>query len=192
MIFLSASIPSPERNPKYYESADIVAIRDCVRALATVVIPKSHLVWGGHPAITPLIRYVITTMGVDVSSHVTLYQSEWFAKHFPDENKTFEKVVITPEQEDRSSSLQTMRLAMMNHGNFAAGVFIGGMEGVEEEFDLFREKHPRALILAVSSTGAAARIVAERLPEPVNPRLVKGYAYMSLFRDLLLPRIAGS
>ena len=58
-IFLSASIPSPERDRKYYDTADIVAIRDAVRALATVVIPKAHLIWGGHPSITPLIRFVM-------------------------------------------------------------------------------------------------------------------------------------
>ena len=57
-IFLSASIPLPERDPIFYQTADFIAIRDAVRALATIVIPKAHLVWGGHPAITPLIRYV--------------------------------------------------------------------------------------------------------------------------------------
>ena len=58
-IFLSASIPFPERDRKFYDTADIVAIRDAVRALATVVIPRAHLVWGGHPSITPLIRFVL-------------------------------------------------------------------------------------------------------------------------------------
>jgi len=32
-IFLSASIPLPERDPKYYETADVIAIRDAVIAL---------------------------------------------------------------------------------------------------------------------------------------------------------------
>ena len=55
-IFLSASIPLPDRHPKYIETADISAIRDAVNALAKVVIPNAILVWGGHPSITPLIR----------------------------------------------------------------------------------------------------------------------------------------
>jgi hypothetical protein len=38
-IFLSASIPLPERDPQYLGTADIIAIRDAVRALATVVYP---------------------------------------------------------------------------------------------------------------------------------------------------------
>ena len=50
-VFLSASIPYPDRDKKFYDTADIVSIRDSVRALATVVIPKAELVWGGHPSI---------------------------------------------------------------------------------------------------------------------------------------------
>src|SRR5690606_35061305 len=58
-IFLSASIPLPERDAKYYDTADIVAIRDAVIALTTVVLPHHRIVWGGHPSITPLIYYVM-------------------------------------------------------------------------------------------------------------------------------------
>ena len=44
-IFLSASIPLPERHPKYYDSADIIAIRDAVIALASLVIGKHKIIW---------------------------------------------------------------------------------------------------------------------------------------------------
>ena len=98
MIFLSASIPDPKRNEKYFNSADVIAIRDAVRALATIVIPKSYLVWGGHPAITPLIRYVMSTMEINVQNHITLYQSEFFRDIFPTENEDFENIIITPKK----------------------------------------------------------------------------------------------
>ena len=55
-IFLSASIPLPERDPKYIDSADIIAIRDAVTALIDVVIPEYRLIWGGHPSITQIGR----------------------------------------------------------------------------------------------------------------------------------------
>ena len=58
-IFLSASIPLPERDSKYIDTADIIAIRDAVIALTTVVLPHHRLVWGGHPSITPLVYYVM-------------------------------------------------------------------------------------------------------------------------------------
>ena len=54
-IFLSASIPLPSRDAKYIETADIIAIRDAVIALTTVVLPHHRIIWGGHPSITPLI-----------------------------------------------------------------------------------------------------------------------------------------
>src|SRR5688572_3148776 len=101
MIFLSASIPDPRRDEKYFSTADPSAIRDAVRALATIVIPHSHLVWGGHPAITPLIHQVLMStlsqQGFEHLSerspekqsntqHITLYQSKFFEKKFLAEN----------------------------------------------------------------------------------------------------------
>jgi len=185
MIFLSASIPDPQRNEVYFKTADIVAIRDAVRALATVVIPNSYLVWGGHPAITPLIRFVMDSMKVKVQDHITLYQSNFFLKQFPSENKSFENIVVVPEGNDRQQSLLEMRLRMFKENRFKAGIFIGGMEGVEEEYKLFREFHTKALVLPVASTGAAARIIYEQIKSDVDVRLSNDFAYMALFRSLL-------
>lgn len=184
MFFLSASIPSPIRDKKYIDTADIIAIRDAVRAFATVVIPKSSLVWGGHPAITPLIRYVIEHQDKQVANHVTLYQSQFFEKFFPEDNGTFEKVVIVPKKENREDSLLAMRTRMFEDNNFQAGVFIGGMEGVEEEFNLFKKFHPTAKIIPVASTGAAARLIYEQMDYKADPRLIDDYAYMAMFRDI--------
>jgi len=184
MIFLSASIPDPKRNEKYFNSADVIAIRDAVRALATIVIPKSYLVWGGHPAITPLIRYVMSTMAIDVQNHITLYQTEFFRDLFPAENEDFENVIITPKYHDRESSLQEMRLRMFNDNKFKAGIFIGGMEGVETEYEMFKSIHPDAKTFPVASTGAAAKFLYESMNEKPDERLVSDYAYMALFRSL--------
>lgn len=183
-IFLSASIPIQERNPKYYESADIIAIRDAVRALASVVIPQCNLIWGGHPAITPLIRYVMQKMDANLKEHVTIYQSEFFKAFFPNDNEFFEKIEITPKGKDRDSSLLDMRNAMLSN-DFKVGIFIGGMEGVEEEFTLFTEMHPDALVLPVASTGAAAKMIYDKFKSKPDERLLTDYAYMALFRDLL-------
>jgi len=183
MIFLSASIPFKERDQKYIDTADVVAIRDAVKALATVVIPKSHLIWGGHPAITPLIRHAIRGMKQDIKNHVTLYQSNYFVDMFPEDNNYFENLVIVPKATNRDDSLKNMRLSMMKN-NFRVGIFIGGMEGVEEEYELFRNHHPNALILPIASTGAAARIIYNT-NKFKNERLESDYAYMALFRYLL-------
>jgi hypothetical protein len=183
-IFLSASIPNKERNAKYHDTADIIAIRDAVRALATVVIPKTQLIWGGHPAITPLIRYILSKMDADLREHVTIYQSDFFRKFFPEDNSFFENIEIIPANKDKDSSLSDMRNAMMAN-DFKIGVFIGGMEGVEDEFSMFREIHPNALVLPVASTGAAAKIIYDNFTVRQDERLITDYAYMALFRDLL-------
>lgn len=184
-IFLSASIPDPERNKIYYDTADIVAIRDAVRALATVVIPRSRLIWGGHPSITPLIRYVLQRIGAQVQDHVTLYQSLFFERDFPKDNEVFEHKVHTARYPTKEESIAHMRERMLSEHKFEAAVFIGGMEGIIEEYEIFKAKHPEALIVPVASTGAAARILYERLNAPFGDKLKNEYAYMALFREIL-------
>ena len=186
MIFLSASIPNPRKpnQEKYFSTADIIAIRDAIRALSTVVIPKSYLVWGGHPAITPLIASVMSSMQFNVQSHVTLYQSEFFRDIFPLDNQYFERVIYTERRKDREESLKEMRLRMFNENDFKAAVFIGGMDGVEDEYKMFVNAHPTAKIIPVASTGAAAKIIYDNMVNKLDERLVYDYAYMALFRSL--------
>lgn len=191
MIFLSASIPLEDRHPKYFNTADKTAIRDAVRALATVVIPKAHLVWGGHPSITPLIRHVLETLGSSSANRVTLYQSDFFPKQ-PKDNDYIEKIVRTEKLSDRDSSLLHMRERMFTDQKFIAGIFIGGMEGVEDEYQLFKKYNPKAMALPIASTGAAAKIVFEKNFDHTNERnnrLLTDYAYMALFKSLLKGKI---
>ena len=189
-IFLSASIPLPERNEKYIGTADIIAIRDAVIALTTVVLPHHRLIWGGHPSITPLIYYVMERLNLNIQEHITLYQSRFFEKSFPEDNDKFKNIVFTDIiDNDREKSLFYMRCRMLNDSKFSAGIFIGGMEGVEEEYDMFIKKHPKALALPIASTGAAAKKIYDERFTDKNERLVKDYAYMSLFQKYLINEI---
>jgi hypothetical protein len=184
-VFLSASIPNPDRDKLYYDTADVVAIRDAVRGLATVVIPKAHLVWGGHPSITPLIRYVMKRIHADLKTHVTLYQSLFFKDEFSEDNISFENIVWTESRNSREESLMIMRSKLLGENDFKAGIFIGGMEGVIAEFELFKKMHPTALVLPIASTGAAAKILYENRKSQFADSLGNDYAYMALFRSLL-------
>jgi hypothetical protein len=74
---------------------------------------------------------------------------------------------------------------MIARNKFRAGIFIGGMDGVEEEFRLFRDTHPGAVLLPVASTGAAARLIYDNHAERFDSRLKNDFAYMAMFRDLL-------
>jgi SLOG cluster3 family len=77
-----------------------------------------------------------------------------------------------------------MRRRMIRREPFTAGVFIGGMEGVEIEYIMFRNEHPTAKLLPVASTGGAALEIFKREPT-FSPMLKSDLAYPSLFRKLL-------
>lgn len=190
-IFLSASVPLPERHERYYETSDVIAIRDAVRALATVVLPHAELHWGGHPSITPLIRVVAQDIGVTDGAHIYLYQSAFFSDVLPTDNAAFERFVLTEAvpmgSATRDASLARMREEMIEGAHFDAGIFIGGMEGVEHEFDLFRQFNPTAKLLPIASTGAAAQLIYERERENLQfpEELMTEYSYPTLFRRLI-------
>ena len=86
-IFLSASVPLTGR--EFFGTEDVIAIRDSVIALASSVLanPEYHLIWGGHPSITPLITLVLERYNLKMSDRVTLYQSKHFKDKFPPQNK---------------------------------------------------------------------------------------------------------
>ena len=104
-IFLSASVPDPKRSPQHAKTADTVAITSAVGALVYVTLGRRRLVWGGHPAITPMIWVVAESMGVDYGKWVKLYQSKFFKEDFPEDNEQFRNVVLTERQQEVIESL---------------------------------------------------------------------------------------
>lgn len=166
-IFLSASIPVVGRGT-YYEDADPFLIQFAVREFLVATLGRRLIVWGGHPAITPMVWSVCEDLGVEYSHSVKLFQSRLFQDIFPEENARFANVShIDAVGKDRDRSLLEMRKHMLN-GEFEAGVFIGGMEGVEDECALFKGMHPEAKILALGAPGGAAKRLALQLQEDVE------------------------
>lgn len=184
-IFLSASIPTVSRDPKYYETCDITAIRDAIIALTSVVLTTHRLIWGGHPAITPIISRVLTSINENISERVVLYQSEWYNQHFPQENKDIPSIVYTKKKDTIEDSWEEMRNHMIGDNKFAAAFFIGGMEGVEEEYAIFKHYHPYSPTFPIASTGAAAKIIYDNHKNDYDENLENNLAYMSLFREIL-------
>ena len=184
-VFLSASIPLPDHDAKYLETADVIAIRDSIRALVSVVVPTGQIVFGGHPAITPLVRLLVRGMTPDVNQHIILYQSAFFRREFPPETAEFERVrIIEAVDTDEAASLRKMREAMIGGHNFDAGIFLGGMEGVEREYKMFKLIHPGKPAYPIASTGAAARILFDEYARD-RVELLSDLRYLSLFRRLL-------
>ena len=187
-IFLSASVPLPSRNPDYFATANIIAIRDAIRALVMVVVEQQiELVFGGHPAITPMIRIQIAQTGTPVGERVVMFQSRFFNREFPADNAAFERVeLVDGVSNDREASLLKMRQAMLAKP-FKLGLFIGGMEGIEQEYAMFQHSQPGILALPVASTGAAAAVLfnADTELQRDHPELRDEISYLTLMRDLV-------
>ncbi|MXY57583.1 MAG: hypothetical protein F4029_11480 [Gammaproteobacteria bacterium] len=159
-IFLSASFPSGKRGTRF-EPFDPGAIADAVTAVArAVLLAKGRLLFGGHPTITPLVLMVASEL--EIEGAVDVFQSQWFAGQITRETRTLEEAGFgeihwTPERATREQSLETMREVMLAHDRkLIAGVFVGGMEGVREEFDLFRRFQPLVPRVSLAGPGGAA------------------------------------
>lgn len=183
-VFLSASVPLPSRNLQYYKTADIIAIREAVKAFVEVVVMQDgNIVFGGHPAITPIITNFVKVVK-DKRDYITLFQSGYCSGQMPADNAFFANIVITPSVGNHlGKSLEKMRSDMLTSRQFDAGVFIGGMEGVEEEFVLFKKLHPNALLLPIASTGAAALKIFNE--GEFSKDLLTEMTYPTLFRKML-------
>lgn len=187
-VFLSASVPLPHRDKRFIGTSDVVAIREAVKGLVQVLLERrGRLVFGGHPAITPMVRLLFNQAGRAPRDNVTLYQSELFRREFPPDNEAFERIIIVPKvDDDRARSLLAMRQRMIGEKGYTSAVFIGGMEGVLDEFAMFRDIHPTVPMFPIASTGAAAAELFRdhRFSEAM---LSTQLTYSTLFRRLLPP-----
>jgi hypothetical protein len=108
----------------------------------------------------------------------------FFKEDFPEDDQRFQNVVyIDAVKGGRDKSLRHMRERMFKDSKFDTVVFIGGMEGIVEEFELFRALQPDAQILPIASTGGAAMDVASRIEQ--RPDLWNDLDYVSLFHRML-------
>ncbi|MBC9209825.1 hypothetical protein IBL26_23510 [Roseomonas aerophila] len=155
-IFLSAGVPDPTAK-HFMGEGDTAAISALVSALLFVALGRRPIVWGGHPAITPMMWAYAEALNVDYGKWVTLYQSEFFRDDFPEENARFGNVIVTEAvQGNRELSLEIMRHRMLSESSFDAAIFAGGMRGIFDEYHLVAKLASRAAILPIVSTGGAA------------------------------------
>ena len=160
-IFLSASVPT--REPYSLDSRP-QEIQAAINALAQVVLGRKKLVWGGHPAITPLLWSAAQAVGVEYTTAVELFQSRLFLRILPSENAHFSNMTLVDAVgEDVDASLLKMRNVMFTSNEFEAAVFIGGMHGILEEQKLFTRYWPKATCIPIAQTGGATLQLAGKL-----------------------------
>lgn len=174
-IFLSASFPSGERGQEV-EPYDPGAIADAVTSIVRAVfLSGGQVVFGGHPTITPLV--LLIGVELEVEDRVDIFQSRWFEDRITAETWRLVELSIgnlhwTDRRETLAESLSVMRDEMFNSTRPVAAVFVGGMSGITDEYERFRDTHPSIPRLAIAGPGgAAARLPVEDVPVELRPHL---------------------
>jgi len=174
-VFLSASFPSGERGERFVPY-DPAAISAAVTAVArAVLLAGGRIVFGAHPTISPLVLLVAGEVGRH--NAVKIYQSTLFADQIPVETQRLVDLELgrmhlidADPSGGLGPSLERMRRAMLGDERVAAGVFVGGMEGIHDEYRLLGELQPDAARLPLTAPGGAAREL-EVGDDPVSQRL---------------------
>ena len=194
-IFLSASIPDPRRwdGPAY-----ALAITDAVVSLARVFLTAgARIVTAAHPTIAPLLLYVAAELPAETPRRIVTYQSELFKDVLPAATQRFRDEGIgefiwtaaapgdTPEPGEREASLQIMRERMLGETEPSAAMFIGGMQGIPDEYAMFISRSPGAPVYPLGSPGGEARRLIEGLDSPLREELMSSRLYPALWRSVL-------
>jgi hypothetical protein len=193
-IFVSASIPDPQR---WHGQFDALEITDAVTALARVFLSAGYrIVTAAHPTISPLLLYIAAEFPQTISNRIIIYQSLLFANDLPAATRRFEADGIgtihwTPSVEgDRPvpgewhPSLRVMREQMLGEVGPVAACFVGGMEGIREEYDLFRELLPGRPTYPIGRPGGAAIALIDN-DHPLSDILATAVTYPTLWRSVL-------
>lgn len=187
-VFLSASVPTRE---PFASNFDAVAIREAILALVVVSLKERELVFGGHPAISPLVEHAARSL--DATGRVHIYQSRYFENVIPEAARKFENLhwtdAVRGTESDLTKSLTAMREEMIGSREFCAAVVIGGMEGIFEEVTIFKTRHAGRPVIPVGSTGGAAAVVLDEMANLFSSdkltQLREERRYRRLFREFL-------
>ena len=195
-LFLSASFPSGAHGQRF-KPVDPGGIADAVTAIVRAVLVRNgRLLFGGHPTITPLVLMIASEL--DHKGGVDVFQSKWFDRQITDETHAlveagYGTIRWTPTCATREDSLQVMRAEMLRSVRaLVAGVFVGGMEGIEDEFRQFQELRPNVPRISIHGPGgAAAKLPLEEAKEILGKH-VKSRRYpfiAAMMMDRLASRV---
>jgi len=184
-IFLSASVPVTGR--RGFDHFDPVLINSAVHAFVEVVLGRRLIVWGGQPAITHMIWEAAKGLGVSYDRSVLLYQSAFFKDRYPEMNVRFPNWIEVPAVEgNKDASLKKLRQRMFEGRPFEAAVFIGGMEGVDDEYELLTSTNPPPRLIPLPAAGGVAGELFERIDGlPPEMRMRTDFTYW-LYRLLAI------
>lgn len=194
-IFLSGSIPDTSR---WDAPFDALEITDAVVSLARVCLTRRHrLVTAAHPTLAPLLMYVAAELPPSQDAQILVYQSLLFEDVLPTATRRFEADGIgsinwteaavgdAPVPGQWNQSLRIMRERMLEDTEPTAAVFVGGMDGIREEFSLFHEMFPTRPTYALGRPGGAAAEIPNPHSEELLEALASDSSYPSLWNKVL-------
>jgi hypothetical protein len=186
-VFVSAGFPSGKRGEPFapYDTGAIgFAATEVVRA---VLEAEGRIVFGAQPAISPLVLRVAVELGR--REVVDVFQSRFFEGRIPGETmRLIDEGYAVPHWtervggEDPGPSLERMRAEMLAHP-FDAAVFIGGMEGILDEYERLSDR-PIPLLPLTAPGGAARKLRPSGVGERLAPVLGSPY-YPDVARQIV-------
>lgn len=169
-------------------------ITDAVVAFARACLTQNYrIVSAAHPTLAPLLLYVAAEFPPVAEPRVVIYQSKLFEDVLPTATRRFEaegigSVVWTeaasndePKPGRWDSSLRIMRQRMLDETDPVGAAFIGGMQGIADEFALFRQEFPRRPVYAVRRPGGEAALLSSQL----NSEQSRAMSYPTIWRQFL-------
>jgi len=172
-IFLSVGVPGFDS--PFHDTCDRMLIQAALRTFLYTVLGRKHLVFGGHPSISPLILAVCEDLKVENKCAVTVYQSEFLDDGAPKVNSRFDRLVKVAAASTLESSLANMSEIMFRSHQFETAIFIGGDQATLEEHAKFKYLHPTAKVIALRSAGGTSAAIASmeaasHAPSSKSPR----------------------
>lgn len=199
-ILLSGSVPNADRKiPNHNDGLKYIdllsqiqaqAINDSIGGLTAAIINwNGRLVFGGHPAVTPLVaQYAAAALDASNdeksdplrrkydSPPIMVFQAKAFLGELVEEAKELQKENYAEfswhgpsleeqpdERKARIEGVKELREAMITRKELIAMFVIGGMDGVQEEARLFsRQWNGSKPIYVLTETGAAAELIGRQ------------------------------
>lgn len=170
-VMLSAAMPEVPSEDS--QAADELLYALISSLTSGLVMGGAHVVFGGHPSITPVVHETVLQLGPRWTGSLSLHQLRRFRDNAPPE--AFDEAVfgaiewsgqdLRPGQTITAgidADLGVMRDAMVRDAN--AAVLIGGKRngygnkpGIRDEFDRFRAVHPTGRVHLVGLLGGATQ-----------------------------------
>jgi SLOG cluster3 family len=180
-LHVPAVVLSVSYAPREYK-ANSHEIAAAVKALSGAIFQQNWtLVFGGYPAIFPLILTIAREYGQ--RHRVMIYQSEYFRSHvgpgtlalLEEGYGNMEQVPNDPSElppgpletidlTKCSKSLGVMWQQMIKHPRLCGLVLIGGDFGLLPELELFKSTHQNLPVIPIRAPGGIAREFEARIP----------------------------